>query len=179
MTIIADPLRSRSDSWQGPSTEKGPTMRRCRSCSCPSGDASQVAKIGTLGEAVVVLAATETTLLEADQVVAHVVPLCLFGFEFCHQFRTSSDRLFVVARLQAKLIALPEEAVALQIPEIRNVLVDAADDGIGVGLEHLGDSLLRCLYYAASRWLCQLLYGIPIEYLCLHWIFFFEFIIVI
>ena len=48
---------------------------------CLSGvDASQVAKIGTLGEAVVVLAATETTLLEADQVVAHLVSLfrCLY-----------------------------------------------------------------------------------------------------
>ena len=41
-----------------------------------SGDASQVAKIGTLGEAVVILSTTETTLLEADEVVAHLSPCC-------------------------------------------------------------------------------------------------------
>jgi hypothetical protein len=43
---------------------------------CPSGvDASQVAEIGTTGEAVVILSTTEATLLEADQVIAHSCPL--------------------------------------------------------------------------------------------------------
>lgn len=41
------------------------------------GNASQVAKIGTLGEAVVILATTETTLLEADEIVTHSCVLAL------------------------------------------------------------------------------------------------------